>query len=267
MNCISDMPTLFVGHGSPMNALERNSYTDAWRKMGEAIASPRAILAISAHWFIGSTILTAMSRPRTIHDFDGFPAELFAVNYPAPGLPELAGEIAELVKPEWVGADIDQWGLDHGTWSVLAHMYPKADIPVVQLSINALKPMEYHLRLGARLAELRKRGVLIVASGNVVHNLRAVDWRNRRGGFDWALRFDEAAKELLTTNPGDVLRLLEHADFDRSVPTPDHFIPLVYTAGLAAEGGSLETFVEGTTLGSISMTSYSTGTERRSDAS
>lgn len=256
---MDNMPTLFIGHGSPMNTLEHNAYTDAWRALGKELPRPRAILVISAHWFIGSTVVTAMPSPRTIHDFYGFPQELFDVQYPAPGSPELAEEVAELAKPDWVGADIDQWGLDHGTWSVLKHMYPDADIPVVQLSINSQKPMEYHLQLGVRLAELRKRGILILASGNVVHNLRAMDWRNPDGSFDWASRFDQAAEELITSAPGDVLKLLEHPDYARAAPTPDHFIPLLYTAGLAAEDGSLDPFIKGVTMGSISMTSYSSG--------
>ena len=161
------MPALFLGHGSPMNTLEENGYTRAWRKLGAALPRPRAILVVSAHWFIGATAFTAMARPRTIHDFYGFPKELFDFDYPAPGLPELAGEIAEVVKPHWVGADQDQWGLDHGTWSVLAHLFPKADIPVVQLSINALKPLDYHLDLAAKLNALR----VVRATGSIPENI------------------------------------------------------------------------------------------------
>ncbi len=254
------MPALFIGHGSPMNTLERNLYTDRWRRIGQALPRPRAILAISAHWYFGATAVTAMPRPRTIHDFYGFPEELFAFDYPAPGLPELAGEIAEVVEPHWVGADRDQWGLDHGTWSVLAHLFPDADIPVVQLSLNALRPLEYHVELGAALAELRKRGVLILGSGNVVHNLGRLKWSDPEGGEDWVRRFDEAAMRLMAEAPGDILKLTEHPDYDAAVPTPEHFIPLLYLAGLAAAGGEVpETLIQGYSMGSLSMTSYGLG--------
>src|SRR5690606_3241469 len=194
---MSKMPALFIGHGSPMNALERNDFTEAWRAFGEHSPRPRALLVVSAHWYFGATAITAMPRPRTIHDFYGFPQELFDFQYPAAGDPDLAREIIEVVKPEWMGLDIDQWGLDHGTWSVLAHMYPQADIPVLQLSINALRPIEYHMELAARLAPLREQGVLIVASGNVVHNLKLLRWREPDLGFDWAKRFDDAAVQLM----------------------------------------------------------------------
>lgn len=174
-----------------------------------------------------------MARPRTIHDFYGFPPELYDVGYPAPGLPALVDEVAEIVQPTWVGADQDSWGIDHGTWSVLLHAFPDADIPVVQLSINAEQPLEYHHDLGARLAPLRERGVLVLGSGNIVHNLRVMSADLRDSGSDWAARFDDAAHELLTSAPADVLKLREHPDFDRAVPTADHFIPMLYFAGLA----------------------------------
>ncbi|MDE8650582.1 4,5-DOPA dioxygenase extradiol [Novosphingobium album (ex Liu et al. 2023)] len=253
------MPALFIGHGSPMNTLEDNGYTLAWRRLGAAMPRPRAILAISAHWFIGSTAVTAMAKPRTIHDFYGFPQQLFDFEYPAPGLPELAEEVVDVVKPHWAGLDRDQWGLDHGTWSVLAHLFPDADIPVVQLSINALKPMEYHIELGAKLDVLRRRGILILSSGNVVHNLRRIDWQNQDGGEPWAHRFDDAAAELMTGRPGDVASLAGHPDFALAVPTPDHFLPLLYTAGIAAAGDGAKALVRGYAMGSLSMTCYGVG--------
>jgi len=259
---MSKMPVLFIGHGSPMNALERNGFTDAWRAFGQSLPRPRAVLMVSAHWFFGATAVTGMSRPRTIHDFYGFPPPLFAFNYPAPGDPDLANEIIEMAKPEWVGLDLDQWGLDHGTWSVLAHVYPEADIPVVQLSINALKPLDYHLDLAAKLDTLRNRGVMIIASGNIVHNLRLLQWDQRDLAYDWAERFDDAVLEQLIREPGDILQLTQHRDFNLAVPTPDHFIPLLYVAGLAAaESSKPEPLVRGYSMGSISMTCIGLGAQ------
>jgi 4,5-DOPA dioxygenase extradiol len=255
------MPALFIGHGSPMNTLELNDFTRTWRRLGERLPAPRALLVVSAHWFIGSTAVTAMPRPRTIHDFYGFPQELFDFDYPAPGSPELAQEVAEVAKPEWVGLDRDQWGLDHGTWSVLAHLYPDARIPVVQLSINALKPLAYHVDLGRRLAPLRDRGVMIVASGNVVHNLGRIAWDQPDEGFDWARRFDSAVLQQLAESPADILKLAEHRDYELAVPTPDHFIPLLYAAGLAADGGGAQPLVQGYAMGSLSMTCYGVGVD------
>lgn len=259
---MTKMPSLFIGHGSPTNTLENNSYTQVWQKLGQAVPRPRGILVVSAHWFIGATAVTAMQYPRTIHDFYGFPEELFAFEYPAPGLPELADEVVELAKPMWIGLDRDQWGLDHGTWSVLAHMYPEADVPVVQLSLNSLKPIEYHIELGQRLAALRDRGVLILGSGNAVHNLRRLNWRNLDSGEDWAYRFDDAAAALLAERPADIAELQEHPDYALAVPTPDHFLPLLYIAGIAAASGTAASpLVRGCTLGSVSMTCYGVGTE------
>ena len=254
------MPALFIGHGSPMNTLERNGFTEAWRELGRSLPRPRALLVVSAHWYFGATAVTAMAKPRTIHDFYGFPPELFAFDYPAPGDPSIAEEVAEAVKPHWLGLDRDQWGVDHGTWSVLAHLYPEADLPVLQLSINALKPIDYHVELARRLAPLRERGILILGSGNVVHNLRRLDWNNPDAAFDWAERFDEAVVEQLAKDPADILKLQEHPDYALAVPTPDHFIPLLYLAGLAAESGAgVEPLVRGYAMGSISMTCYGIG--------
>jgi 4,5-DOPA dioxygenase extradiol len=255
------MPVVFIGHGSPMNTLASNQYTHVWREIGLTVPRPRALLVISAHWCIEATAVTAMAKPRTIHDFYGFPPELFAFQYPAPGAPDVAAEVAETAKPRWVGLDKEQWGLDHGTWSVLAHMYPAADIPVVQLSINGLKPLKDHLDLAARLAPLRDRGVLIVASGNVVHNLRLIDRTRGNEGFDWARRFDDAVHDQLASDPADILSVTGHRDYVLAVPTPDHFVPLLYLAGLATKEEPPQAVVRGYSLASLSMTCYALGAD------
>jgi 4,5-DOPA dioxygenase extradiol len=254
------MPMAFLGHGNPMNALERNRYTDAWRALGSSVPTPRAVLCVSAHWYVGTCAVTAMGHPRTIHDFFGFPDTLFSVAYPAPGAPDVAAEVAEVAKPTWVGLDHDSWGLDHGTWSVLTHVFPDAEIPVVQLSIDMRKTYDEHVALGAALAPLRDQGVLIVGSGNVVHNLGLVDWHRPDGGEAWADRFDEAAMALMTSDPGAVGRLADHADHDIAVPTPDHLLPLMYVAGAAAASGeTAEVLLEGRVMGSLSMTAFTVG--------
>ena len=251
-------PAVFFGHGSPMNALG-GPFADTWRGVGEALGKPKGMVMVSAHWETQGLGVTAMPRPETIHDFGGFPAELHAMQYPAPGSPELAGRVAGLTG----AVPTEQWGLDHGTWSVLAHVWPEADVPVVQLSINATQPLEYHLDIGTRLAPLRDQGVLIIGSGNIVHNLRRVSWRQPDEGFDWNRRFDEAAREVVADEPGDVLRLVDHADFDEAVPTPDHFIPLLHVAGVAAASGeTLGELVHGYAAGSLSMTCVGAGIDR-----
>ena len=251
------MPAAFLGHGSPMNAVERNRYTQAWRAFGAAVPRPRAILAVSAHWYVPMLAVTAMPRPRTIHDFFGFPQALFDVQYPAPGLPELVEEIADLAHPDRVGAPPASWGQAQGTWSVLGQAIPAADIPVVQLSLDTRRPLEWHLELGAKLAGLRERGILVLGSGNVVHNLRAIDWQQPDGAFDWSRRFDERARQLMSEAPHEIASLASHPDYRMAVPITDHFLPLLYVAGLAAAARRpASTLVDGYAYGSLSMTAY-----------
>jgi 4,5-DOPA dioxygenase extradiol len=253
-------PALFVGHGSPMNTLESNRYTRAWRELGARLGRPGAVLAISAHWYVDTTAVTSMAHPRVIHDFYGFPQGLFDFDYPAPGSLEVARQVAEVVDPVVVGLDDVSWGIDHGTWSVLAHLFPAADVPVVQLSIDATQPLEYHLDLGARLAPLRDDGVLVVASGNVVHNLRALSWDAEDQGYDWAQRFDDDVRALMSADPSQLAEAAQSDDYRQAVPTPDHFLPLAYLAGLASAAGERPGVeVEGCTMGSLSMTAYGVG--------
>ena len=255
------LPAAFLGHGNPMNTLEHNRFTAAWTELGQTMERPSAIHAISAHWYVNISAVTAMAHPRTIHDFYGFPDELFAFEYPAPGDPALAQRVVDLAGAAdlYVGLDADSWGLDHGTWSVLAHVFPDASIPVVQLSVDGTKSIPEHLNLAASLAPLRDEGVFIVASGNSVHNLGMIEWGAAGRGTDWAEDFDRATTELMTASPGDIGSLTSHPAWQRAVPTPDHFLPLVYLAGLCDQAGTTaRTLVDGCDLGSLSMTSYVT---------
>ena len=261
------MPAAFIGHGSPMNTLETNRFTAAWRAFGASLPRPRAVVAISAHWYINGTAVTAMATPRTIHDFYGFPQRLFDFRYPARGATDVAQEVADLVKPDYAGLDHDSWGIDHGTWSVLAHVFPAADVPVVQLAVHASKPSGYHLEIGRRLAPLRDRGVLVVASGNIVHNLRLIQFNRPELAYDWGVRFDGAVHDAMARSPAAVAALESHPDYARSAPTPEHWLPLLYIAGICdAAGEGASTLVEGCTMGSISMTSYVTGAPRATPA-
>ena len=250
-------PAAFIGHGNPMNTLESNAWTQSWVEFAQSFDKPKAILAISAHWYVGLTAVTAMERPRTIHDFYGFPQELFNVEYPAPGSPALAARVAEMLQPAYCGLDTDSWGLDHGTWSILAHMYPEADIPVVQLSVHAGEAYDYHHRLGQALSPLREEGVLVVGSGNVVHNLGLVEWSRPGGGAAWAESFDTNTAQIMTSDPAKLGEVLSLPEARAAVPTPEHFLPLAYIAGIAeAEGTTARTLIRGCDLGSLSMTSY-----------
>jgi 4,5-DOPA dioxygenase extradiol len=247
------LPAIFFGHGSPMNALEDNVYTRTWQKLAASMPKPKAILAVSAHWYTHGTAVTAMTAPRTIHDFGGFPQALFDIRYPAPGAPALAGRVRDLLAPVDVRLD-HEWGLDHGTWSVLLKMYPDADIPVVQLSIDAEREPAFHLELGRRLSSLRNEGILIIASGDVVHNLRTMRWGSP-AAYDWAQRFNDEVRDCLLR--GDVEHLGNYARWgphaQMSVPTPEHFLPLLYIAGTHDDNDAISIAVDGIELGSVSM--------------
>lgn len=249
------MPTLFLGHGNPMNALAKNSYTAGWTAIGTSFPRPKAVLAISAHWYLPGCGVTVNPQPRTIHDFGGFPPELYEVQYPAPGSPELARRVKDLLSPVPVKLD-DSWGLDHGTWSVLTHVFPRADIPVVQLAIDERQPPLYHYEVGKRLAPLREEGILVVGSGNLVHNLHSYAW-GRAGveAYDWAVRFESRVRELLLA--GDDAPLVAYEGLGRdallSIPTPDHYLPLLYILGLRKKEDAITFPVEGVDGGSVSM--------------
>jgi 4,5-DOPA dioxygenase extradiol len=256
----NSMPAIFFGHGNPLNALARNAYTEGWSAIGKSTPRPTAVLCISAHWFVPGTAATAMAAPRTIHDFGGFPRELYEVEYPAPGSPELAQRVRELLAPASVAMD-ESWGLDHGTWSVLCHVFPQADVPVVQLSIDETKPPEFHYELGKRLSPLRDEGVLIIGSGNIVHNLHTYAWgRHEVEAFDWALRFEKQAREFLREgNDAPLVHYEALKDAILAAPTPDHYLPLLYVLGLRRKGESVKFPIEGFDGGSISMLTVQLG--------
>ncbi|HEV8661077.1 MAG TPA: 4,5-DOPA dioxygenase extradiol [Thermoanaerobaculia bacterium] len=252
------LPVIFFGHGNPMNAIEENAYTKAWSQIGKTIPRPKAIVAVSAHWYLPATMVTAVEHPRTIHDFGGFPRPLYEVRYNAPGDPALARRLHEMLN-----ADLDdRWGFDHGTWSVLCHVYPNADVPVVQLSIDETQPASFHFDLGKRLATLRDEGILIIGSGNLVHNLHAYAWgRHPVEPFDWALRFEAQARALIES--GDYAPLVDYESMGRdamlSAPTPDHYLPLMYVLGAAHPGERVSFPVEGIDGGSVSMLTVQIG--------
>ena len=257
------MPVLFIGHGSPMNAIEDNEFSQRWHQMGKEIPTPKAVVVISAHWLTKGTLVTAMPNPKTIHDFGGFPQALFEVQYPAPGSPELASEIQKLITNPAVELDHD-WGLDHGTWSVVKHMYPNADIPVLQLSIDYYKPAAYHYELAKQLLSLRKKGVLIIGSGNMVHNLRMVAWdklNEPEYGFDWALEMNDIFKNKISN--GFHKELIQYEKLNKSaalaIPSPDHYYPLLYILALQTDNDKVEFFNDKAVGGSLTMTSVKIG--------
>ncbi len=255
------MPALFFGHGNPMNALSTNVYTDGWTSIGKAIPRPRAVLVVSAHWYVPTCAVTANPAPPTIHDFGGFPKELYQVEYPAPGSPDLAMHVKELLAPVPVNLD-ESWGLDHGTWSVLLHVFPSAEIPIVQLSIDETQPPHFHYEIGKRLSPLREEGILVVGSGNVVHNLSAYAWGNPGvQPFDWALRFEKNVRALLFK--GDDRQIIEYGrlgpDAKLSVPTPEHYLPLLYVLGLRRKNEQISFPIQGIEGGSVSMLAIQIG--------
>lgn len=256
------MPVLFLGHGSPMNAIEENEFVTGFRNIAKNMPRPNAILCVSAHWETKGTFVTAMQNPRTIHDFGGFPDELFAVQYPAPGSPALASETKSLITKTEVGLD-DKWGLDHGAWSVIKHLYPNADIPVIQMSIDYSKPPQFHYELAQQIKSLREKGVLIIGSGNMVHNLRRVEWRrlNETFGYDWALEAGEKMKSYILD--GDHNPLINYRAqgkaFDLAIPTPEHYLPLLYSLALKEDSEAVELFNDKAVAGALTMTSVKIG--------
>lgn len=256
-------PVFFIGHGSPMNGIEQNIFSKKWQEIGKTIDLPCAVLVVSAHWLTTGTLVTAMSEPKTIHDFGGFPKQLFNVQYPAPGSPFLAEETAKLVTSTNVGLDHD-WGLDHGTWTVVRHMFPDANVPVLQLSIDYNKPAAYHYNLAKELYELRKRGVMVIGSGNMIHNLRMIDWNNMAEpgfGFDWAKSLNETfKKKILSKDHKDLIEYERLGEAARlAIPTPDHYYPMLYALALMNNTDDVSIFNDEYVGGSLSMTSFRLG--------
>lgn len=255
------MPAIFFGHGNPMNALQTNEWTKAWANIGTTIPKPKSIVCVSAHWYLSATLVTAQERPRTIHDFGGFPRELYEISYPAPGDPVLAQRVRDLLAPVSVELDT-RWGLDHGTWSVLGHVFPEADVPVIQLSLDDTQPAQFHYETAKRLSSLRDEGVLIMGSGNIVHNLHAYAWgRQQVEALDWAVRFEERARELLHGGAHDPLIAYETLGRDAilSVPTPDHYLPLLYVIAQLRPEEEISFPVAGFDGGSVSMLTVQVG--------
>jgi 4,5-DOPA dioxygenase extradiol len=254
------MPLLFLGHGSPMNGIEQNEFSASWTALGQQMALPKAVICISAHWLTQGTFITAMNKPKTIHDFGGFPKELFAVQYPAPGDSQLAAETKALIKKTNVGLNHD-WGLDHGTWSVVKNMYPNANIPVLQLSIDYYQPPQFHYDLAKELAALRRKGVLIIGSGNMVHNLKIMKFDQPNFGFDWALEMNDLFKKNILAN--DHKPLIDFPNLGKAsqlaIPTPDHYYPLLYILGMQEKTDEIEIFNDKAVMGSITMTSVKFG--------
>lgn len=257
------MPALFLGHGSPMNVLEDNVYTRAWAQLGKTLPRPKAILVVSAHWYTRATAVTAMQAPQTIHDFGGFPQALYDMRYPAPGSPALAQHIVDRLAPLPVVLDKEAWGFDHGSWGVLIKMYPQADIPMVQLSIDSGKPAAWHLELGRKLAALRDEGVMLVASGNVVHNLCTARWHGENTPYPWAVAFNDFVKQNLrwqgTAEQHPLVNYLDHPAGSLANPTPEHFLPLLYVLGAWDGEEPVTVPVDGIEMGSISMLSVQVG--------
>jgi len=260
LSSTAQMPVLFIGHGNPMNAIEENEFVTGWRTIGKTLPKPNAILCVSAHWETRGTLVTAMEKPLTIHDFGGFPQALFDVQYPAPGSPELAKETRDIIKTTQVGLD-EKWGLDHGAWSVINRLYPHADVPVIEMSLDHYQTPQYHYDLAKELSLLRRKGILIIGSGNMVHNLQLAAWNKLNAGeygYDWAIEANEKMKSFILN--GDHQQLINYKSqgkaFDLAIPSPEHYLPLLYTLALKEDNEMLTLFNDKTIAGSLSMTSF-----------